>query len=149
MKVILMQDVKGLGKKGDLVNAAEGYARNYLFPRGLAAEANEGTIRSLSEVKKAEKAREERVVKEAMVIRNSLHGKTVPLKVRVGEGGKLFGSITGKDVAEALSKLAGKEIDKKKVELKDAIKALGVYSVTVKLGHDVTAVLEVHVLAQD
>lgn len=148
MKVILVQDVKGLGKKGETVNAAEGYARNFLLPRGLAVEASEGALRSLAEARKAEQAREERAAREARAIRDKLHGKTVPLKVKVGEGGKLFGSITSKDVAEALSKLAGTEIDKKRVDLKEAIKAVGVYPVTVRLGHEVTATLEIHVQAQ-
>lgn len=148
MKVILLQDVKGQGKKGDIINAAEGYARNFLLPRGLAKEASEGSLRGLAEVQKAEQAREDRVVRAAKALKDKLHGKTVLLKVRVGEGGKLFGSITSKDVAETLSKLAGTEIDKKRVELESAIKSLGVYPVSVRLGHDVVATLAVRVEAQ-
>lgn len=145
MKVILKQDVKGLGKKGQLVEVAEGYARNFLLPRGLAAEASEGALRSLEEERKAQKAREERLLREAQALRERLHGQVVPLQVRVGENGRLFGSVTNKDVADALSRLTGHPIDKKDVELKEAIKAVGDYPVTVRLGLGVTAQLTVRV----
>lgn len=148
MKIILLQDVKGLGKKGEIANVAEGYARNFLLPRGLAREASEGALRGLEATRKLEQAQRDREVRAATAIKNKLQGQKVPLRVRVGEGGKLFGSITTKDVAAALTQLAGTEIDKKKIELKDTIKALGIYPVTVRLGHDVVAQLEVSVEPQ-
>ena len=146
MKVILKEDVKNLGRKGDTVEVAEGYARNFLLPRGLVIEASAGAMRSLEQAKKAERAKEDRVLREAQTLRDKLHEKTVTVRARVGEGGKLFGSVTAKDVADALSVLAGKPIDKKSVEIKDAIKTLGTHSVTVHLGHQVGAAVNVYVV---
>lgn len=146
MKVILKQDVKNLGRKGDTVEVAEGYARNYLLPRGLVVEASAGAMRSLEQAKRVEMQKEERAVREAQALREKLHEKTVTVKARVGEGGKLFGSVTAKDVADACSAAIGKPFDKKSVELKEPIKALGQHAVTLHLGHQVTAVVNVHVV---
>ncbi|MFO7172653.1 MAG: 50S ribosomal protein L9 [Bacillota bacterium] len=148
MKVILKQDVKGLGKKGSVVEVAEGYARNYLFPRGLAVEAAGGAMRALEEQKKAERMKEERLRREAQALRDRLHGQTVRVPVRAGEGGRLFGSVTTKDIADAISRLLGQEFDRKKVELEEPIKALGTYPVLLRLGYEITAQIRVEVVAQ-
>lgn len=147
MKVILKQDVKGLGKKGAVVNVAEGYGRNYLLPRGLAVEAVGGAARALEEEKKAERQKEERAIREAQALRDRLQGQTIKVPVRVGEGGRLFGSVTNKDIAEALSKLLGSEFDRKRVELKEPIKSLGTYTVLLRLGHDVTAQVQIEIVS--
>ncbi|BDG61844.1 50S ribosomal protein L9 [Caldinitratiruptor microaerophilus] len=146
MKVILKQDVKGLGRKGDLVTVAEGYGRNYLLPRGLAVEASEGAMRSLEVERSAERARQERMAREARALRDRLHGQTVRVPARVGEGGRLFGSVTARDVAEAIGRLTGSEFDRRKVELKEPIRSLGVFPVQVRLAPDVVAEVKVHVV---
>lgn len=146
MKVILKQDVKGLGKKGQMVTVAEGYGRNYLLPRGLAMEASEGAMKAVRNEQLTQKAKEDRAVREAREVRDKIHGQTITLKAKVGEGGRLFGSVTSKDVAEALTHHLRTEVDRKRVELKDPIKALGTYSVTVRLGHDQTAQVSVQVV---
>lgn len=146
MRVILKQDVKGLGKKGQALTVAEGYGRNFLLPRGLAVEASEGAVKAMQEEKKVQQIRQERVLKEAQALRDRLEGKTVTVSARVGENGRLFGSITSKDVAAALSKLVGSEIDKRSVELKDPIRTLGAHPVSVKLGHDLVAKVTVQIV---
>lgn len=146
MKVILLQDVKGLGKKGALVEVAEGYGRNFLVPRGLATAASEGAVRSLAHEKERERVRAERLRQEAQELGKKLEGIKVAIPARVGEAGRLFGSVTSKDVAEALQRAAGLAIDKRKVEMKDAIKTLGEHKVLVKLHPDVTAQVTVEVV---
>lgn len=146
MKVILKQDVKNLGRKGDTVEVAEGYARNFLLPRGLVIEASAGAVRSLEQARRAEQQKEDKVVREAQALRDKLHNQTVTVRARVGEAGRLFGSVTAKDVADACATVAGKPIDKKSVEIKDAIKSLGTHSATVHLGHQVSAVVNIHVV---
>lgn len=143
MKVILKQDVKGLGKKGDVVNASDGYARNYLFPRGLAAEATEGTIRE-HEIQKANEAKKKaNELQKAKELAKELSQLAVTVKVKAGENGKLFGSITSKDIAEAIKKQFGYDIDKKKIVLDEAIKVAGTYNVEVKVYPEVSANVKV------
>lgn len=146
MKVILLQDVKGLGKKGALVDVAEGYGRNFLVPRGLATVASEGALRNLAQGKERERLRAERLRQDAEVLARQLEGLTITVPARVGEAGRLFGSITSKDVADALKKSAGLDIDKRKIDMKDAIKTLGEHAVTVKLQPEVSARLTVSVV---
>lgn len=146
MKVILAADVKNLGKKGDTVEVAEGYARNFLIPRGLVTEASAGALRNLQEQKKAQQAREDRVTKEAQGLADKLKETTVTLRARVGEGGKLFGSITAKDVADAAAQAVGKPVDKKLIELKEPIRSLGMHTVVLNLGHQIKAEVKVHVI---
>ncbi|MBO8137143.1 MAG: 50S ribosomal protein L9 [Desulfotomaculum sp.] len=145
MKVILKQDVRKLGKKGDVVEVAEGYARNYLIPRNLASEASEGKLKELAQMKKAEQRRQEQILQEAKEIKAELEKIEVKLTAKVGEGGKLFGAVSSKEIAEQLKKHHNLKIDKKKIELKSPIKSLGVHHITVKLHPKVQAELKVSV----
>ena len=138
MKVILLEDVKGLGKKGDLVNSKTGYARNFLFPKELAIEATEEEMKDKEAKMKKDK-------EEALKLKNELEKITVELKGKGGEGGRLFGSITSKDIAEALKKQHKLDIDKKKIELKENIKTSGIISVEVRVYPEITASLKVNV----
>ena len=148
MKVILLQDVKDLGKKGELVNASDGYARNFLFPRKLAVEATAGKLKEIEDKKAAERNRKEKELKEAKELAEKLSKMEINFKTKAGENGKLFGSITGKDVADALKAQHNIEVDKKKVVLHDAIKALGVYQVEIKVYPEVSAKINVKVVEE-
>ncbi|WP_066310634.1 50S ribosomal protein L9 [Bacillus sp. FJAT-29814] len=145
MKVIFLKDVKGKGKKGEIKNVADGYAHNFLIKQGLAVEATNANLSSLdAQKKKQEKAAAEELT-EAKKLKEQLEKITVELTAKAGEGGRLFGSITTKQVAEELQKKHGIKIDKRKMELGDAIRTLGHTKVPVKLHHEVTATLTVHV----
>lgn len=145
MKVIFLKDVKGKGKKGEVKNVADGYAHNFLIKQGLAIEANQANISTLTaQKKKEEKAAEEELI-EAKKLKETLEKITVELTAKAGEGGRLFGSITSKQIAESLQKTHSIKIDKRKIELDDAIRALGFTKVPVKLHSEVTATLNVHV----
>lgn len=145
MKVILIEDVKSLGKKGDVVNVSDGYARNNLFPKKYALEATPKNINDL----KLQKAHEEKVAQEilneAKAFAEELKDKKVVLSVKVGEGGKVFGSISSKEISEAAKTQLGYDIDKKKMQLPNPIKALGTTIVPIKLHPKVTAELRVMV----
>lgn len=147
MKVILKADVKGTGKKGQTVEVSDGYARNFLFPKGLAIEASAGALRSIEEERKAQAAKQERMLNELRALRDRLEGQTVRLPVKCGEAGRLFGSVTNKDVAEAISKFLGKEFDRKLIELTSPIKSLGVYPVTLKFGHNINGTVNVEIVS--
>ena len=138
MKVVLLEDVKGLGKKGELVNASDGYVRNYLFPRKLAMEANSQAMSELKNRESAEKHRIETEIAAAKKTAAEIEGKTVKLSAKAGANGKLFGSVTSKDVAVAISEAFNTEIDKKKVVVDD-IKMFGTYPVEVKLYNGISA----------
>ena len=144
MKVILTQDVKGQGKKGELVNVSDGYARNFLFPRGLATEANAAAMNDLKNREEAAAFHKEQEKKQAQETAAAIDGKTVKLTARAGQGGRLFGAVTAKEVAEALSRDYGVKFDKRKIEMGD-IKAFGSYSAEVKLNFGVTAKITVMV----
>lgn len=146
MKVILLQDVKGLGKKGDLVNAKDGYARNFLLPKGVATEATEGNVKVLKEQKKSEALKKEAERESALKLKEKIEGLTVKMVGKAGEGGRLFGSITSKDIAEELSKQHKIKIDKKKIVMDDNIKNLGTTIVDVKIYSGITAKLKVKVV---
>ncbi|NMB20789.1 MAG: 50S ribosomal protein L9 [Firmicutes bacterium] len=133
MKVILQADVKKIGSKGDVVDVAEGYARNYLMPRGLAVEANAGNLRQVAQVKKAESSRMDRELKEAERVGDIIRDKKLNVAAKVGEGGRLFGSITTQEIAEQLRSQFAVEIDKRKIEVKEPIKTLGSHPITVKV----------------
>ncbi len=143
MKVILKQDVKGLGKMEDLVNVSDGYARNYLFPRGLAAEANAGNINVMNTKKQAEKSKRDRELAHAKELALKVKETVVVIKSKSGENGKLFGSITSKDISDKLKSDFNIDIDKKKIVLPDPIKSLGTTEVEVKLYPEVSAKLTV------
>ncbi|SKA97523.1 LSU ribosomal protein L9P [Caloramator quimbayensis] len=145
MKVILKQDVKGLGKKGDVVNTSDGYARNFLFPKGLALEATEGKIKEQQAQKANEAKKKSQELQEAKEIAKKLSEVVLTLKVKTGENGKLFGSITSKDISEALKNQYGYDIDKKKIVLDEAIKVAGIYKVEVKVYPEVSATIKVSI----
>ncbi|WP_449622079.1 50S ribosomal protein L9 [Robertmurraya sp. Marseille-Q9965] len=145
MKVIFLKDVKGKGKKGEVKNVADGYAQNFLIKQGLAVEANASNVSSLNAQKKKEEKLAAEELAEAKKLKEVIEQLTVELSAKSGEGGRLFGSITSKQIAESLQKAHGIKIDKRKIELEDAIRALGYTKVPVKLHTEVTATLNVHV----
>ncbi|MBO5230938.1 MAG: 50S ribosomal protein L9 [Clostridia bacterium] len=138
MKVVLIQDVKGLGKKGELVSTSDGYARNFLFPRKLAMEANSQAMSELKNREASEKHRIETEIAAAKASAAKLEGKTVKMTAKAGANGKLFGSVTSKDVAALISNQFGIQLDKRKVVVDD-IKAFGTYPVEVKLYNGISA----------
>lgn len=148
MKVILLEDVKTLGKKGEIVNVNDGYARNYILPKKLGLEANGKNLNDL----KLQQKNEEKVAKEkleaARVLASELADKTITVKIQSGTSGRVFGSISSKEIALEAKKQLGMDIDKKKIVIPDAIKALGTYHVNIKLHKDVTATLAVKVEAK-
>ena len=146
MKVILLKDVKGLGKEGDLVNAKDGYARNFLFPKNLAIEATPGNKKKWEEKRKLEEARKKKEFQEAMKLKERIETLNVELKGKAGEGGRLFGSITSSDISDALMEQHKIEIDRRKIELKDNVKSLGITEVEVKVYPEVSARLKVKVI---
>ncbi|MEB3428513.1 50S ribosomal protein L9 [Citroniella saccharovorans] len=143
MKVILKSDVNGLGKKGDLVNAKDGYARNFLFVKGLAVEATSENMAILEEEQKLEKERIEKETKEANALKDRIESIEVLISQKGGKGSKLFGSVTAIDISNALGKNHGINIDKKKIELKGNIKEEGSYTIPVRVYKDLTADLKV------
>lgn len=146
MKVILLEDVKSLGKKGDIVNVSDGYARNMLLKKGIGKEATGQNMNDL----KLQKANAQKVAQEnleaAQALAKELEGREVKIAVKTGEGGRIFGSVSSKEVSEAVREQLGKEIDKKKLLLEGPIKTLGVTQVAVKLHTQVTAQIQVHVV---
>ncbi|MGM0896724.1 MAG: 50S ribosomal protein L9 [Bacillota bacterium] len=145
MKVIFLKDVKNVGKKGDIKNVADGYANNFLLKNNLAVEADQAAMSKLAGQQKKQEKEAEQELDEAKQLKEKLESLTVELTAKSGEGGRLFGSITTKQVAKELEKKHGIKIDKRKMELDDAIRALGYTNVPVKLHHEVTATLRVHV----
>lgn len=148
MKVILLKDVKGLGKEGELVNAKDGYARNFLLPKGDAIEATPTNLKKWKEEKAKEEERKKNEYNEALKLKEKIDAITVVIEGKAGEGGRLFGSITSKDIADALKSQHKIDIDKRKIELKDNIKALGMTSVDVRVYTEVVAKLNVNVKEQ-
>jgi large subunit ribosomal protein L9 len=143
MKVILLEDVKNVGKKGALINAKDGYANNFLFPKKLAIEATPANLKNLENAKKKQEEHEREVFEEAKKLEEELMKITIVIKTKAGENGKLFGSITTKEIAEHLEEKNGMNIDKRKFELDEAIKSVGEYSVRIKLHPKVVAKIQV------
>ena len=133
MKVILLQDVKDIGKKDDIVNVSDGYARNFLFPRKWAMEATENAVKVVERKREAERRKEAEARAAAEQIAAKLKNKVVILKVKCGEKGRLYGSVTAQEVADAIQAGYGVEVDKRKVEIKDPVRQLGDYEVNVRL----------------
>ena len=133
MKVILKADIKGVGKKNELINASDGYARNFLFPKNLAVEANSENISKLQAQKNSEQFKKDTEKEDAKKIAEKLTKITVRVQVKAGENGKIFGGVSAKDISEELEKQHKIKINKKKIVLKETIKTLGVHSVEVKL----------------
>ncbi|MGI6174651.1 MAG: 50S ribosomal protein L9 [Christensenellales bacterium] len=148
MKVILQQDVKGSGKKGDVINVSDGYARNYLLPKGLAQPADVANMNEHKQQKKTQAYRAQQQREAAEETAQKLNGQTVRIEAKCGTKGKLFGSITSKEIADAMSGL-GFTIDKKKIDLKEPIRALGVVEVQIKLQSGIQAKVNVEVVAQE
>lgn len=148
MKLILLEDVKGVGKKGDLVNKNDGYALNFLIPKKLAVEATNANINELQFKKKAEEKKKKEELDEATRIGEELKEKIVKVKVKAGENGKVFGSVTNKEIAAALAAQTGMEIDKKKITFDDPIKMVGRRIVKVKLHPQVTVELTVEITGE-
>ena len=146
MKVILLKDVRNLGKKGDLVEVAEGYARNFLFPRKLAGEATQGSIKQLEQERTALRNKKAKELEAAKVVAQKISNTQLTLSVKAGEQGKLFGSITNKDISEAIKKQHRVNVDRRKIDLGEPIKALGTYDVTIKLVPEVETKLVVKVV---
>jgi large subunit ribosomal protein L9 len=147
MKVILQQEVKKLGKKGDVIEVSEGYARNFLLPQKLAIPATATNINTASQQKSSEARKQQRILDEANMLASQLSKLEVTIMVKMGEGGKLFGSVTAKDIADALVAQHSLEVDKRKIELKEAIKAVGTYPVSIKVHPEVNSRIQVHIKA--
>jgi len=145
MKVILLEDVKGAGKRGDTVNVAEGYARNFLVPKGLALEANAANMKELERQKSTDANKKAVALEKAKEIHGLLQNAIVTLTAKTGESGRLFGALTNKDIGDALERDFSIQIDRRKIEIKNAIKTLGEHEVVVKLHPDVTTVIQVNV----
>ena len=142
MKVVLLADVKGSGKKGELVNVSDGYARDFLFPKKLAKEAN---AQALNELKNAEESKAFKIKQEteaAQASADKINGKSVSILAKAGQGGKLFGSVTAKEIAEAIKKQYGVDVDKRKIDTKGDMKAFGTYECEVKLYSGITATVK-------
>lgn len=147
MKVILTMDVKSLGKKGKVCEVSDGYARNFLFPKKWAMEATPGNLNDIASKKANEDKKKAKEKEEAQLLAAELSSITVEVRTKIGEGGRLFGSVTNKEIAEALKSMHGIEIDKRKLEVKEPIKALGNYTIQTKLYPEVSAQLQVQVKA--
>ena len=150
MKVIFLQDVKGKGKKGDVKEVPNGYAQNFLLKNNLAKEANKSSISQLAGQKKAQEKQEAEILEEAKELKGFLEKEETlaELKAKAGEDGRLFGSIPSKQIAEGLNKQYKVKLDKRKIELNNPIRTLGYTNVPVKLHHEVTATIKVHVVAE-
>jgi large subunit ribosomal protein L9 len=146
MQVVLREDVENLGKKGDLVTVADGYARNYLVPKGLALRASEGIQKQADAMRRNRVARDARDREGAEALASQFSGRTISIAARAGEGGKLFGSVTSSDIADAVQAQVGVELDRRKIALDEPLKELGATEVSVRLHPDVTAVLQVEVV---
>ena len=146
MKVILNADVKGKGKKGDIVNVSDGYARNFLFPKNLAKEANATNLNAATQTKNALEHKKLVERQEALALAEKLKNTAITLKAKCGEGQRLFGSVTAQEVADAVSSQRGVEFDKKKVVLSGTIKELGTYTVKLKLYPEISADITLNVV---
>jgi len=142
MKVILLEDVRSLGKAGDIVKVNDGYARNMLFPKGLAKEATAGNIKALENKKAAEAERQEELKAEAIEIKAQLENQVINLKSKGGEGGRLFGAVTNVDIANAIKEQKNFDIDKKKIHIPSPIKTVGEHEAQIKLYTDINAVVK-------
>lgn len=149
MRVILKQDIKGTGKKGEIINVSEGYARNFLFPKGLAQEASEANIKELERQKAHLDHLKAEELSKARKLAKELENVHLKLQVKTGEGGRMFGSITSKDIGDELEKTYGHIIDKRKIELKSPLKKTGVYHVTLKLHPEVSVTIDITVTAAE
>ena len=147
MKVILLSDIKGVGKKDQIINASDGYARNFLFPKKLAVEANNENLAKLKSKNESKAFKKETEIAEAKQLAEKINALTLNLKVKAGENGKIFGGVTSKEIAESLNKEHSIQIDKKKVVLPETIKNIGTFTVDIKLYEGIIAKLKLKVIS--
>lgn len=148
MKVILLDNIKGVGKKDEIINASDGYARNYLLPKKLAVEANAENMSRLNNKKESANYKKDQEKQNAEELAKKLKGIMLKIKVKAGENGKIFGGVTSKEISENLKSQYNFVVDKKKIELKDTIKTLGSFNVSIKLFEGITADLKVEVISE-
>ena len=149
MKVILKENIKGVGKKDEIINASDGYARNFLLPKGLAVEANSGNLAKLKSKQDSFKYQKSQEKEEAIKISDKLSKILLKVKVKAGENGKIFGGVSSKEIATELEKQYGIKVDKKKIDLKETIKELGVKTVEIKLFEGVIGKLKIDIISSD
>ncbi len=149
MKVILLQDVKGSGEKDEIINVSDGFARNYLFPRKWAVEATPGALKEIERKREAEAKKEAERKAEAQAKAHLLNGKAIQITAKCGEKGRLYGSITAQEIADALMKQHGVQVDKRKIELPEPIRHVGDVEVTVWVYSGITTTMKVHVAAAE
>ena len=148
MKVILLQDIRGQGKKGEMINVSDGYARNFLFPRKLAQEATADNVNTMRMNDKAKQEKEQRAREEAAALSAKLRDMTLTVLAKGGGAGRLFGSVTSQEISDALKAQEGLDLDRRKIVIEDSIKTVGLYTVKVKLGFGIDAPLKVEVKEQ-
>ena len=148
MKVVLRDDVENIGRKGDLIEVTDGFARNFLVPRGLAMKATKGVVQQAEAMRRNREARDARDREAAQALADQLTGRRIELRARAGEGGRLFGSVTSADVVDAVRAQTGVELDRRKTQLAEPLKELGVVEVPVKLHTDVEVTLTVDVVPE-
>jgi large subunit ribosomal protein L9 len=148
VKVVLRDDVENIGRKGDLIEVTDGFARNFLVPRGLAMKATKGGVQQAEAMRRNREARDARDREAAQALADQLTGKRIELRARAGEGGRLFGSVTSADVADAVRAQTGVELDRRKTQLAEPLKELGAVEVPVKLHADVEVTLTVDVVPE-
>ena len=148
MKVILLQDIKSVGKKGQVIDASDGYARNFLLPKKMAVIADAANMNALKTKQEANKYKKDMSMAAAKELKEKMKDFELIFKIKAGENGKIFGSVTSKDIADELNKKYFVEVDKKKVMLDDSIKTLGVYNVEIKLFEGISGVLKVNVVGE-
>ena len=148
MKVVLRDDVENIGRKGDLIEVTDGFARNFLVPRGLAMKATTGVVQQAEAMRRNREARDARDREAAQALADQLTGKRIELRARAGEGGRLFGSVTSADVVDAVRAQTGVELDRRKTQLAEPLKELGAVEVPVKLHADVEVILTVDVVPE-
>jgi large subunit ribosomal protein L9 len=147
MKIILTHEVSGLGAAGDVVDVRDGYARNYLVPRGLAIRWTKGGEKDVEQIRRGRRIREIATIEQANEVKARLEGVKVQLKTRAGDAGRLFGSVTPADIASAIKDAGGPDVDKRRIEVKQPIKTLGAHQVSVRLHAEVAAKVGVEVVA--
>lgn len=148
MKVILLDNIKGVGKKDEIINASDGYARNYLFPKKLAVEATKENLGKLESKNEANKFKKQNEKNDAIEVANKLKELVLTIKVKAGENGKIFGGVTSKEISENLKEQYKIEIDKKKIEVKETIKNIGRFTINIKLYEGVNAKLTANIIAE-
>jgi large subunit ribosomal protein L9 len=148
VKVVLRDDVENVGSKGDLIEVTDGFARNYLVPRGLAMKATKGVVQQAAAMRRNREARDARDREAAQALADQLAGQRIELRARAGEGGRLFGSVTAADIVDAVRAQTGVELDRRKTQLVDPLKELGAAEIPVKLHTDVELTLTVDVVAE-